>query len=131
MTDRLPSFQPCQIVRLDHEGSYLYAEVVQIIEKRQLCWVRPVVLTVLPSDQTDLNDSPEVPCWYDLRHGSDLVLPLQLFRPAMDTEVIPLLSLLYTLDETIESGHGDQTTFQRLSQFVHQIFQAHPEVFQK
>ncbi len=138
-TSRASRFQPCQIVCLEHETSRLYAEVVQIAEKRQLCWVRPLVLVMQPEDNLSQNDESERDIYYNLREDSDLLFPLVLFRPAFDTEMIPVLSFLYGINERsdradseplssssekdTETGHGI------FRQFVHQVWNAHPEVF--
>jgi len=44
--DSLPSFAPYQIVCLEHQQSYLYGEVIQVIESKNLCWMRPLLLAV-------------------------------------------------------------------------------------
>jgi hypothetical protein len=125
-----PDFQPYQIVCLEYEETCLYAEVVQVVAARQVCWVRPLLLAIdwlhKLSPETENADQP---CWYDLRQGSDLLLPLVLFRPALDTEVLPLFSKLYTSEDTLESGNSDRDGHQKLHQFVRQICQARPEVF--
>ncbi|PSB26139.1 hypothetical protein [Stenomitos frigidus] len=129
---KTPGFQPCQIVCLQHETSYLYAEVVQVVESRHLCWVRPLILT-LRSAETLTWDSTllERSDCYDLRQDSDLLLPLTLFRAALDTEVLPLMANLYADDsvrpeqESLRSrGH------QLFRQFIQQVWQAHAEIFQ-
>lgn len=132
MSDKAPCFQPCQIVCVQHETSYLYAEVVQIIESRHLCWVRPLMLILRAAeaftwDKTLLEQSD---C-YDLRQDSDLLLPLSLFRAALDTEVLPWLTDFYTDDRTIvdqdsscERGHVP------FRNFIQQVWQAHADVFQ-
>lgn len=123
-------FQPSQIVYLEHQTTRLYAEVVQIVEARHLCWARPLALIThavqqVPSSHLVEHIESQI---YDLRKGSDLLLPTILFRHALDTEVVPLLSKLYSLEaeseakETIAAGRS-------LNQFVHQIWQAHPEIF--
>ncbi|WP_072619489.1 hypothetical protein [Spirulina major] len=70
-----------QIVCLEDDRAQLYAEIIQVIPQRQTCWVRP---TVLVQDEVvyPVNDCP------------DVVWPMARFRPAFDTEVIPLLGQL-------------------------------------
>ncbi|MBW4647691.1 MAG: hypothetical protein KME06_03185 [Kastovskya adunca ATA6-11-RM4] len=116
-------FQPHQIVCLEHEMSCLYAEVVQVATKRQICWVRPLLLSetlVAPSE----SDRPIV---YDLRQGADLLWPVSLFRPALDTEVIPLLVQLETADREPESF---QIARQQFNCFIQQVWQAYKSEFQ-
>jgi len=132
-------FQPRQIVCLEHETSRLYAEVVQIAEKRQLCWVRPLVLVMQPENDLSQNDESERDIYYNLREDSDLLFPLVLFRLALDTEMIPVLTFLYGINERSDredsdplssSNEKDTETGHRIfHQFVHQVWNAHPEVF--
>ena len=45
---------PSQILYLEHGSARLYAEAIQIVETRQLCWVRPTLLIQnLPNSQED------------------------------------------------------------------------------
>ncbi|PZV13261.1 MAG: hypothetical protein DCF22_11095 [Leptolyngbya sp.] len=119
-----PAFQPSQIVCLEHGSSRLYAEVVQVAEPRQVCWVRPLAL--VENDSAIAVEAP--PELHDLRQGSDLLLPIALFRLAIDTEVMPVLSHLYAEDDSITSKAG-QTKHQYLSQFVRQVCLAHRSLF--
>ncbi|MEM9543834.1 MAG: hypothetical protein AAGA60_30670 [Cyanobacteria bacterium P01_E01_bin.42] len=114
-------FQPHQIVYLEHQDRYLYAEVIQEIPERQMCWVRPLLLVVdvcvdVPSV------SPQV---YDLRLASDLVWPIQSFSPALDTEVIPLLAALESPEP--ESREVTQTARSQLNQFIQQVWKKEQE----
>ena len=133
--DEAPSFQPCQIVCLQHESSCLYAEVVQIVESRHRCWVRPLVL-ILRSPEISTWDKPlgelldEQSDCYDLRQGSDLLLPLTLFRVALDTEVLPWLTNFYADDRPVsEQDSGDKRGHVAFKQFIQQVWQAHAEIF--
>ncbi|MCU0549462.1 MAG: hypothetical protein MUC48_08955 [Leptolyngbya sp. Prado105] len=112
-------FRAAQIVFLAHERSRLYAEVVQFVESRQLCWVRPIALVTDP--EQIWTDSTR---WtiQDLRDGSDLMCPAVLFHEALDIEVLPLLDRLYQLEAS-----KPQTS--ELHQFIQQIWQAYPEAF--
>ena len=127
-----PPFQPYQIVCLQHETTCLYAEVIQIVERRHRCWVRPLVLVRRSVEA--LNQ--EATLWeqsecYDLRQDSDLLLPLALFRVALDTEVLPCLTNFCANDRTTsEQDHSRQDGHVPFRQFIQQIWQAHPKVFQ-
>jgi hypothetical protein len=116
------NFQPRQIVCLEHKDTRLYAEVIQVVDSRQVCWVRPLLLAEFPHQ----NYSSFEPPLYDLRSSADLVWPLTLFRPALDTEVIPLLVQLLTLEPQPDC---DPAAKQQLNQFIHQVWQAHPDAF--
>lgn len=108
-------FQPGQIVSLEHSDRNLYAEVIQFVVSRQLCWVRPLLL---------VTHTPEQPTITDLRDGSDLLWPSELFQPALDTEVITLLSQILVKEPKPEL---DTLAKQQLHQFIHQLWQAYQE----
>lgn len=109
-------FQPSQIVCLEHQETRLYAEVIQIVESRKVVWVRPLMLVVSPSNQLD----SEPFSFYDLRQGADLLWPSHLFRPALDTEVLPLFTYLQT---SKTQGENQQLAHQQLQCFVRQVWQ--------
>lgn len=106
-------FQSGQIVSLEHDDRRLYAEVIQIVVSRQLCWVRPLLLVANTCEPLLVTD---------LRDGSDLLWPVNLFRPALDTEVITLLSQVLAKEPKFEP---DSTAKQQLNQFIYQFWQAH------
>ncbi|MBD2251396.1 hypothetical protein [Nostoc parmelioides] len=109
------NFQPGQIVSLEHGDKNLYAEVIQVVVSRQLCWVRPLLLVTYTS---------ELPIITDLRDGSDLLWPINLFRHALDTEVITLLSQVLLKEPKSET---DSLAKQQLHQFIQQLWQAYQE----
>lgn len=115
MLDNISSsscFKSHQIVSLAHQNSCLYAEVIQEIPERQMCWVRPLLLAV------DIYSvSPQV---YDLQSASDLVWPIQAFSPAFDTEVIPFLSALESSE--FQSSENTQAARSRLQNFIQQVY---------
>lgn len=88
-------FRASQIVYLKHLNTSLYARVIQVVAERQLCWVRPLMLAIAPEELLSDSDQPEV---IDLRMSSDLLWPIDLFEPAVDTETISLLIQLKTID---------------------------------
>ncbi|WP_179198143.1 hypothetical protein [Nostoc sp. T09] len=109
------NFQPGQIVSLKHGDMNLYAEVIQVVVSRQLCWVRPLVL---------VNFIPEAPNITDLRDASDLLWPINLFCPALDTEVITILSQVLVKEPKTEP---DSATKQQLHQFINLVWQAYQD----
>ncbi len=115
-------FQPRQIVCLEHEGTRLYAEVIQVVESRQVCWVRPLLLVEFP----DCNYPSIDPPLHDLRPSADLLWPLTLFRPALDTEVMPLLVGLLAEEPPPER---DPVAQQQLNQFLHQVWHGRRSAF--
>ncbi len=102
---------------LEHEDTRLYAEVVQVVEVRQRCWVRPLVLVVVPTD----NQPSEALAIVDLRASADLLWPSTLFRPALDTEVLAFLPI-FTSEPKAER---DPTAQQQLNQFIYQVWQTY------
>lgn len=121
-------FTPCQIVYLEHHDQRLYAEVIQTVAVKQICWVRPLVLAAAGVDAFApgaIADSVV----YDLRECSDLLLPVQLFRVALDVDVIPLLMHLTELAPETQSALRSRHN-QQMHQFVRDVCLAHPEAFE-
>jgi hypothetical protein len=120
------------MVCLDHDCSYLYAEMIQHVQERRQCWVRPLALAINPNYPVAAPyHNGEVSEWYDLRQGADLLLPDCLFREAWDTEVLPLLQHIY--QEEAKATHPDAATLarQKLHCLIEQICQASPSSFAK
>ena len=113
-------FQPRQVVCLEHENTRLYAEIIEFVESRQVCWVRPLMLAFLEVGSDSLLTLS------DLRLGADLLWPASLFRPALDTEVIPLLVQLDDLDT---SNFNSSEAHKELSGFVREVWQAYKSAF--
>lgn len=107
------TLKPNQIVCLEFDDELLYGEVIQIIEQRQTCWVRPILIA----------QQEKLIC--DLRSSSDLILPLGLFRPCFDTEMIPLLTQLNQVS-SVSSAHS--TNF-NLNVFIKQVWQNNQDKF--
>lgn len=115
MIDISRNFQPGQIVSLDYGDRNLYAEVIQVVVERELCWVRPLLLVTL---------TQEPPLITDLRDGSDLLWPINLFRPALDTEVITIMSQVFAKAPKTEP---DLAAKQQLHQFIQQVWQVYQQ----
>lgn len=107
------NFQPLQIVCLEHLATCLYAEVIQVVESRQVCWVRPMLLV-----ESAIEQEPSV---LDLRSTVDLLWSLTAFRPALDTEILPFLANIFTSTPPL---HSSTHARQRLNHFVQQLWQA-------
>ncbi|MEA5620233.1 hypothetical protein VB711_20630 [Cronbergia sp. UHCC 0137] len=108
--DTISNFPSGQIVALDGGNKNLYAEVIQVVVSRQLCWVRPLLMA-------DFSCEPLL--MTDLRDTSDLILPIGLFRLAVDTEVISLLSQLLAKEPKPECEPVAQ---QELHCFIQQLW---------
>jgi hypothetical protein len=109
----MSGFTPNQIVSLSCGDRTLYGEVIQVIESRSSLWVRPFWLIIADNSET-----------IDVRESSDLILPMNLFSPALDTEVLPLFS------QVIKNNYSHTFSYP-LQDFVEQICQDNPEYFQK
>ncbi|MBI4781976.1 MAG: hypothetical protein HY785_11760 [Oscillatoriophycideae cyanobacterium NC_groundwater_1537_Pr4_S-0.65um_50_18] len=140
------NFQPSQIVCLECQAAYLYAEVIQVVEQRQLCWVRPIALVEdfkgkpVSNQQSwnqgnaSYNRPGTSDILYDLREGSDLLCPASLFRPALDTEVIPILTELESHQAKGEEPEAGalpiSSSRHQLQAFIRRVWQAYPQAFQ-
>ncbi|MEG4863946.1 MULTISPECIES: hypothetical protein [unclassified Microcoleus] len=121
------NFKPGQIVSLECGNACLHSEVIEVVEARQICWVRPLMLVRLVSGKDLPQKWPEEYTLSDLRDGADLLWPLSLFRAALDTEVISLLTQLQSLD----SDRKDSAIASRqLRDFVDRVWAAFPSAFQ-
>jgi hypothetical protein len=126
-----PQFVPNQIVCIESGPSWLFGEMVQHVTARHQCWVRPLVLAIAldtPSRVETIGGTGWE--WYDLREGSDLLLPERLWREALDMEVLPLMALLYQAEDKPEVGAPrSQVARQQLHGFVRQVCATQPEIF--
>jgi hypothetical protein len=84
-----PAVQTYEIICLEYQNSYLYAEVVQQVSQRQRSWLRPLALSLCVDNADRLENIV-----YDLRGCSDLLWPQTQLRAALDTELFDLLALL-------------------------------------
>ena len=120
MTDKYPiaEVKTTRIVCLDaplssarevhhRDRLYLFAEVIDTIEISGRYWVRPLALARLNPESFQLE------FFHDLRDAAQLILPIGLFRDALDTEVLPLISELFhpTKDST-RSANAQKVLYQ-------------------
>ncbi len=116
------SFLPHQIICIDRgstnfRGSselMLLAEVIQMVPERDRCWARPLALAQVEEYQLKL--------LHDLREASQLILPASLFREALDTEVLPLMTELFQWDQpqilSKETAQTKNLSSQALHDFI-------------
>jgi hypothetical protein len=117
-------FSPNQVVCLEQEGLRLFGEVVQMVPLRSRCWVRPLAMAQVSEESLELR------LLYDLRESSHLVLPAQLFREALDTELIPLMSALFHPDKEDVAGSTDgDVARQALHQLVRRVSMEQADAF--
>lgn len=124
------SVVPSQILYLEHGATRLYAEAIQIMAARHLCWARPTLLIQgLPegSDQDlrqeaiaaavqDPEGSKLQIC--DLEGGPDLIWPLDLFQIACDIDFFSLLIRIKMSPEDI--SYRDRSS--ELNAFIHSFW---------
>lgn len=135
-----------QIVALDDSYGIFYGEVIQTVLPRKMCWVRAIAIAIaedvantLKVSYPDLNlnfktignnleifsDSNIV--LINLYRNVDLLFPLDLFRVAFDTEVIPLLEIIrgdsYSCPNDAQSSRGC------LNWFLQEIWHNHRDKF--
>jgi hypothetical protein len=113
--DISPKFHSGQIVSLDYSNQNLYAEVIEIVVSRQLCWVRPLLL---------VNSTQELPLVIDVHDVSDLLWPIELFRAPLDTEVIAFLGQFFPKELKFEA---DLVAKQEFNLFIHQLWQEYQQ----
>jgi hypothetical protein len=112
----------------EQSNARLYAEVIQIVETRQIGWLRPLVLEILSLETA--NGLAKTSNFYDLRQTADLLWPLSLFRPALDMEILPVLSALQSGKPLgSESSELAIASRHQLQQFIQHIWQSHRELF--
>ena len=118
-------FQAGQIVCIESGIKTLYGEVIQVIDRRQLCWVRPLTIAIETKDDSnsfDVNTDREI---IDLRSAADLLLPIALFRASYDTEAIFLLAELASREPSYDKGKMSCS----LNSFVKQVWQNNKDKF--
>ncbi len=109
------SFRPNQIICIDRSPNLLLlAEVIQMVPERDRCWARPLALAQVEEYKLKL--------LHDLREASQLILPASLFREALDTEVLPLMTELFQWDQpqtlSKEISRTEELSRQALHDFI-------------
>ena len=110
----IQKFQAGQIVYLEEGDTRLYAEVIQVVASRQLCWVRPLFLEVKSG-----NEEPQIT---GLQEAFDLLWSISLFHPALDVEVISFISQISQEGSKSERSHSMGK--QKLNEFIHRVWQS-------
>jgi hypothetical protein len=83
------TFQPQQIVCIERAELSLFVEVIQMVPERQRCWAKCLALGRWQADGNHWQ------LLHDLRDSPQLILPDNVFRAALDTEVMPVLTELW------------------------------------
>ena len=105
--ERIVNFKAGQIICLDLDRLHLFAETIETILTDARCWVKP--LAIAKSNP----ESFELEFLHDLRDTAQLILPIDLFRYALDTEVLPLTSQLFDpTKDSIRSPNAQRVLYQ-------------------
>ncbi len=131
------SVVPSQILYLEHGSARLYAEAIQIVETRALCWARPTLLIQgLPEDLPAASRQETIAAaasnleqsslhLYDLNDCPDLIWPLALFEIAFDIDFFSLLVQLKMRPNDGLSNEGNR----QLNEFIRSFWQEHTTAF--
>jgi hypothetical protein len=112
-----------QIVFLECCQTRLYAEVIQVLTARQMGWLRPLAL-VSGADIHLLGMAFDTgAAALDRTTPPDILWPLGELLPALDTDVMPLLTGLAAkgLAADAETAPSDQPRL-TVNEFVHQLW---------
>ncbi len=115
--------QTYEILCLEHQGSFLYAEKVQTVEESERFWLRPLSLSL--SWGKGNTQEAEQYHFYDLRGCSDILWPQAQLRSALDMELLPVLTLLQTEKLVLEA---DSEANQQLHAFLRCVCLASQDV---
>ena len=147
------SIAPSQILFLEHGASRLYAEAIQVIAPRRLCWARPTLLirglpasegspsaALAQARQQMISEAASEPSLsrlqlYDLGNLSegnspeenlpDLIWPIELFQIAYDVDFLSLLVHLKMQSNEVAERSGSQ----HLNDFLYSFWRSQPHVF--
>ena len=108
-------FKTDRIVCIDRADLHLFAEVIDTIAIDDRCWVRPLALA------RSTPESFKLEFLHDLRDAAQLILPADLFRDALDTEVLPLISELFHPDRDSPKSTNAQRI---LYQFITDLYRS-------
>lgn len=136
------SVVPSQILYLEHGPSRLYAEAIQIVSKRRVCWARPTLLihnlpesgapgarqAVIADAAQSLEHSSLI--LYDLEGCPDLIWPIEPFHLAYDLDFFSLLiQLKITPNESRVQTNRQQANSSHLNEFIQSFWRTHPDIF--
>jgi hypothetical protein len=109
-------FCPNQIICIELADLRLFAEVIQMIPDRDRLWARPLALAEQENFALRLI--------HDLREAPQLILPPALFREALDTEVMPLMTELFQWETLAKPEPNTEVLGRRaLQTFIRNLLQ--------
>lgn len=113
--DSTAKFRVDEIVCIDQVNLHLFAEAIDNIPISARCWVRPLAIA------RSSPESFELEFLHDLRDASQLILPADFFRSALDTEVLPLISELFNATKDSPRSSNAQNI---LYQFITDLYRS-------
>jgi hypothetical protein len=99
-------FKVDRIVCIDSDNLHLFGEVIDRIAIDDRCWVRPLAIA------KSTPESFKLEFLHDLREAAQLILPTNLFRDALDTEVLPLISELFHPNKESSIANSQRALYQ-------------------
>ena len=92
-----------QIIYIDSLQARLYGELIQTIEERGTCWVRPLFL-IFKTETFEADTSLDI----DLRNGPDIVCANTFVKPALDTDWLPFVGKLQEAKNACDYRQANQ-----------------------
>ncbi len=111
--NQLREFRVNEIVCIDLGNLHLFAEMIDSIPISACCWVKPLAIARSNPEKFELE------FLHDLRDAAQLILPANLFRHTLDTEVLPLTDQLFYPTKDSNRSLNAQTI---LYQFITDLY---------
>ncbi|MDB9527552.1 hypothetical protein PN498_16255 [Oscillatoria sp. CS-180] len=90
-----------QVIFIESQTARLYGELVQRIEDRNTCWLRPLSLCIEDAETGQIS-------LLDVRDGPDVICSNDLVQPASDTDWIYLADSLSKAQQTCDYAEANQ-----------------------
>lgn len=90
-----------QVVYIKYENTCLYGELIQTMEERRTCWLRPLSLCIDAGEDTATSV-------HNLSNGPDIICPHHLVQPALDTDWVPLAATMAEAQEPCNFSEANQ-----------------------
>lgn len=100
-----------QVVSLKYKKTCLYTELIQSIEERDTCWLRPLSLCIEEAEGATISV-------LDLGNGPDIICPRNLIQPVLDTDWLYILEQIAKSKKECDRAQANQ----HIRQFLHILF---------
>lgn len=104
-------FAAYQIVFIEKGETRLYGELVQQVETRNTCWLRPLSLQLKQLETGEIH-------WLDVGNGPDIICASDQIQPALDTDWIKLQEAMARKKLKCDYSEANQY----LRQFLESLF---------